>query len=522
MSIWKNGGYSGNYQQFWDNEKGDSGHLDTGRLSRWRGFLLLDAAAKNLGVLYEFAKSEGAEFFVSGTYRSYEEQVKVKAAKPTLAATPGRSIHGWGRAMDIGVVEDGKQRAITYDSPTYQWMLNNAPKYGWVNPPWAVQGGSSKPEPWHWEYVGLPNEKKFNQAFSGDPTSSPESPTSSTNDPLGNTGWDAGTSTFSVPIDYGSDSYFKFIDSILQNRQSDPFSRTAGQQTNSSSNYETRQISEPTISRDIILIDTRNGEGGNLDRKTKTLSTSNHNPLTNWEGRTSNDFELNTDMQLDDTNARQGDKYLLIENHFTAMKIAPKNYGKYLAPMQEFLPKFGIDTKTRLFSFLCQTAHESAGFAYAREAGYLGSEDAAVRGLQKQYPNRCQDCGPVENYRCYGPHAEWSGRGLIQLTWKYNYISFTKWYNQKFSANEDFVRTPQLLSDSPKFAVLSALYFWTAARRLNELSDRLDPNSPALSSRNFTAFEDVTQGINGGTNGLQARANYWNRLVGAFSPKTGA
>jgi LAS superfamily LD-carboxypeptidase LdcB len=32
-------------------------------------------------------------------------------------------------------------------------MKENAGQFGWVHPAWAQQGGS-KPEPWHWEFVG--------------------------------------------------------------------------------------------------------------------------------------------------------------------------------------------------------------------------------------------------------------------------------------------------------------------------------------------------------------------------------
>ena len=34
-------------------------------------------------------------------------------------------------------------------------MKANAPAYGFVHPDWAEPGGS-RPEPWHWEYVGVP------------------------------------------------------------------------------------------------------------------------------------------------------------------------------------------------------------------------------------------------------------------------------------------------------------------------------------------------------------------------------
>ncbi len=89
----------------------------------------------------------GGKLCVTDSYRSYAEQVDVFRRKPTLAATPGRSQHGWGLAVDLcGGVQN-------FGSEAHRWMQLNAPQYGWVHPPWARQGGS-KPEAWHWEYKG--------------------------------------------------------------------------------------------------------------------------------------------------------------------------------------------------------------------------------------------------------------------------------------------------------------------------------------------------------------------------------
>lgn len=82
---------------------------------------------------------------VTDSYRSYAAQVELKKRKPRLAGKPGTSNHGWGLALDLVVGGFG--------SDTYKWLMANGPKFGWVNPKWAQKGGS-KPEPWHWEYVG--------------------------------------------------------------------------------------------------------------------------------------------------------------------------------------------------------------------------------------------------------------------------------------------------------------------------------------------------------------------------------
>jgi D-alanyl-D-alanine carboxypeptidase-like protein len=65
-----------------------------------------------------------------------------------LAAVPGTSVHGWGRAVDF---EDGGGE-LTFASAGYEWLQAHAGEFGFVHPAWAEPGGSS-PEPWHWEHA---------------------------------------------------------------------------------------------------------------------------------------------------------------------------------------------------------------------------------------------------------------------------------------------------------------------------------------------------------------------------------
>lgn len=102
-------------------------------------------ALKRLNTAY---RSEfGSNLFITDAYRTYAQQVALRAIKPNLAAPPGTSNHGLGLAVDFG---GGINRFGTKER---QWMTANAPSFGWVSPSWARQGGS-KPEPWHWEFVG--------------------------------------------------------------------------------------------------------------------------------------------------------------------------------------------------------------------------------------------------------------------------------------------------------------------------------------------------------------------------------
>jgi hypothetical protein len=115
------------------------------------GALLRCDAAEALARLNEVFRAEhGTDLPVGGTYRTYAEQVRLKAAKGGLAAHPGTSHHGWGVAVDFS----GFGGVGQFDSPLYRWMVAHGPAYGWVHPAAMGPGGSGPHEPWHWEFAG--------------------------------------------------------------------------------------------------------------------------------------------------------------------------------------------------------------------------------------------------------------------------------------------------------------------------------------------------------------------------------
>lgn len=117
-------------------------------LSTAPGHRLVKAAAAAFDAMSRsFAEAFGTPLCVSDSYRDYQGQVRVFSQKPNLAATPGRSQHGWGRAVDLcGGVQ-------TFGTPPYNWLKANAGRFGFAHPAWA-EPGSSRPEPWHWEFIG--------------------------------------------------------------------------------------------------------------------------------------------------------------------------------------------------------------------------------------------------------------------------------------------------------------------------------------------------------------------------------
>lgn len=96
-------------------------------------------AATNLIQLRAAASKAGISIGINDSYRSYDEQVQMAKEKGLygkggLAAVPGTSDHGLGKAVDLQL--DAKAQA---------WMKQNAKQYGFVN---NVAG-----EPWHWTYM---------------------------------------------------------------------------------------------------------------------------------------------------------------------------------------------------------------------------------------------------------------------------------------------------------------------------------------------------------------------------------
>jgi D-alanyl-D-alanine carboxypeptidase len=111
------------------------------------GRLRPDAAAAFDKMSQAYKQAFGTNICVTDSYRSYTEQVRVFRQRPSLAAVPGTSNHGWGLALDLGC---GIQSSR---SSQYRWMVANAGRFGWVHPSWAVHDPF---EPWHWEFGHLP------------------------------------------------------------------------------------------------------------------------------------------------------------------------------------------------------------------------------------------------------------------------------------------------------------------------------------------------------------------------------
>lgn len=105
--------------------------------------LRADAAVAFMKMNEAYIDEFGKDMCVNDSYRPLAEQQAIYAQRPGMAAVPGRSNHGWGLAVDLGC---GVQN---YGSVQFNWLVNNAGRFGWFHPDWA---NSNPFEPWHWEY----------------------------------------------------------------------------------------------------------------------------------------------------------------------------------------------------------------------------------------------------------------------------------------------------------------------------------------------------------------------------------
>lgn len=105
---------------------------------------LLSSSQRSIGT-----NASGGDF-----YRNLQEQ-KNCAQTNSNCGTPGRSMHGWGLAVDIGAGVN------SFGTPENRWIFDNSCRWGFVNPfitptsgykLLSPKGYSGKLEPWHWEF----------------------------------------------------------------------------------------------------------------------------------------------------------------------------------------------------------------------------------------------------------------------------------------------------------------------------------------------------------------------------------
>lgn len=157
-------------------------------------------------------------------------------------------------------------------------------------------------------------------------------------------------------------------------------------------------------------------------------------------------------------------------------KIAPEGRSSIINGLADSMPQVikiaNLSSPARISQFLAQVAHESDGFRTTTE--YASG---------KEYNNRI-DLG---NRKGTNDGVIYKGRGLIQLTGRFNYQKM----GEKIGA--DLIKNPDLAAQFP-CAALTAAYYWSD-HNLNAMADIGD-------------IDGITHRINGGYNGLSQRKMY--------------
>jgi putative chitinase len=200
-----------------------------------------------------------------------------------------------------------------------------------------------------------------------------------------------------------------------------------------------------------------------------------------------------------------------------------KDPAKWLDAVVETCVEFEINTPQRIAAFLAQTAHESGGYTMLTENlnykaatlaacwpnrfAVLGADKKPVKENGKNVPTAVANAiagkpelianlvysgrmgnGPAES----GEGWAYRGRGLKQLTGKYNYEKCGS------SLGVDLVGNPDLLLE-PMYAARSAGWFWKA----NSLSTFADKGD----------MEGMTKKINGGLIGIDDRKARYAKVL---------
>ncbi len=183
-----------------------------------------------------------------------------------------------------------------------------------------------------------------------------------------------------------------------------------------------------------------------------------------------------------------------------------ENIEKYLAPLNNGMPDFEINTPLRAAHFIAQVAHESGSFRYSVEnLNYSAKALRAVFGkyfptneLAEEYArkpekiaNRVYGNRMGNGDEASGDGWKYRGRGLIQLTGCDNYRRCSE------GIGLNLAEDPDQVSDNPVVSVKAVGWYWQT-NNLNRYADADD-------------IKGITRRINGGLNGLEDRMEFLER-----------
>lgn len=162
-----------------------------------------------------------------------------------------------------------------------------------------------------------------------------------------------------------------------------------------------------------------------------------------------------------------------------------KDPEKMAPALNKTMQRLGMTSKQEKAAFIAQLAVESGQFKWFEE---LASGQA--------YNGR-SDLGNTQP----GDGPRFKGRGPIQLTGRANYTRFQAWLQSKFPGLfPNVVQNPQAVSQNPELGFLAAAFYWETRGGLRQAAQA-------------GQIDRVSRLVNGGTNGINERRNYYQRAM---------
>ena len=173
--------------------------------------------------------------------------------------------------------------------------------------------------------------------------------------------------------------------------------------------------------------------------------------------------------------------------------------------LNELCPKYGIDTKDKLHEFLANVVQESMEFRHKEE-----NMNYSAKRITQVWPSRFKsisDAVPYANNPQRLANKVYNGRmgnagmndgyifkggGFIGITGRAMYTKYAEYLGK------DIPETALLVQTSDRYALDSALWFFSVHKQLNDDAERDD-------------FIGIVKSINGGLIGLPDRQRYYER-----------
>jgi predicted chitinase len=162
--------------------------------------------------------------------------------------------------------------------------------------------------------------------------------------------------------------------------------------------------------------------------------------------------------------------------------------------LNDALERYEITTPHQQAHFVSQCFHESAAF-----------ETTVEFASGEQYdPGRHVNAIASGNTEI-GDGPKYKGKGLIQLTWKNNYASYSNY------KGVDFVRAPNLIAENMFNAIDVSCWYW---RRNGAVSRKYNARGDVniLINNEPDNVNLVTLAVNGGDNGLHERVKIYEAI----------